>query len=102
MPEEGQGEEVFTLPPSLSIQCCDIYKGRLGGAPWVLDTERELDTDVDVASDLDELGELDGLLGGVLEVVDGEDFEAGLVDLERYGCVSKLAVDGPRGRGRED
>ena len=46
-----------------------------------LDTERELDTDVDVASDLDELGELDGLLGGVLEVVDGENLEAGFVDL---------------------
>lgn len=46
-----------------------------------LDTERELDADIDVAGDLDEFGELDGLLGGVLEVVDGEDLEAGFVDL---------------------
>ena len=46
-----------------------------------LDTEREFNTDVDVAGDLDELGELNGLLGGVLEVVDGENLETGFVDL---------------------
>lgn len=46
-----------------------------------LDTEGELDADVDLAGHLDDLGELDGLLGGVLEVFDGEDLQAGLVDL---------------------
>lgn len=45
-----------------------------------LDTQGELDTDVDVAGHLDDLGELDGLLSGGLEVLDGEDLQAGLVD----------------------
>lgn len=50
-----------------------------------LDAEGELDANVDLAGHLDDLGELDGLLGGVLEVLDGEDLQAGLVDLEG-GC----------------
>ena len=45
-----------------------------------LDTQGELNTDIDIAGHLDDLGELDGLLGGVLEVLDGEDLQAGLVD----------------------
>lgn len=49
-----------------------------------LDSEGELDTDVDLAGHLDDLGELHGLFGGVLEVLDGEDLEAGLVDLGRW------------------
>lgn len=47
-----------------------------------LDSKGELDADVDLAGHLDDLGELDGLFGGVLEVLDGEDLQAGLVDLE--------------------
>ena len=47
-----------------------------------LDAEGELNTDIDVAGHLDNLGELDRLLSGVLEVLDGEDLKAGLVDLE--------------------
>jgi hypothetical protein len=52
-----------------------------------LDAEGELNTDIDVAGHLDNLGELDRLLSGVLEVLDGEDLKAGLVDLEinRFG-----------------
>lgn len=46
-----------------------------------LDSKGELDADVDLAGHLNDLGELDGLLGGVLEVLDGEDLQAGLVDL---------------------
>jgi hypothetical protein len=45
-----------------------------------LNTQGELDTDIDLAGHLDDLGELDGLLGSVLEVFNGEDFQAGLVD----------------------
>lgn len=48
-----------------------------------LDAEGELNTDVDLAGHLDDLGELDGLLSGVLEILDGEDLKAGLVDLEK-------------------
>lgn len=48
-----------------------------------LDAQGELDTDVDLTGHLDDLGELDGLLSGVLEVLDGEDLKAGLVDLEK-------------------
>lgn len=51
--------------------------------PHALDTKSELDADVDVAGHLDDLGELDGLLSGVLEILDGEDLKAGLVDLEK-------------------
>jgi hypothetical protein len=46
-----------------------------------LDTKGEFDTNVDVACHLDHLGELNRLLRGSLEVVDGEDLETGLVDL---------------------
>jgi hypothetical protein len=56
-----------------------------------LDSEGELDADVDVTGHLDDLGELDGLLGGGLEVLDGEDLEAGLVDLwveKRLACCA--------------
>lgn len=49
---------------------------------YPLDAEGELNTDVDLAGHLDDLGELDGLLGSALEVLDGEDLESGLVDLE--------------------
>lgn len=49
----------------------------------LLDSQGELDTDIDVTGHLDDLGELDRLLGGVLEVLHGEDLEAGLVDLEK-------------------
>lgn len=48
---------------------------------WSLDTESEFHANVNFAGHLDNLRELDGLLGGVLEVLDGEDLEAGLVDL---------------------
>ena len=51
-----------------------------------LDAEGELNTDVDLTRHLDDLGELDGFLSGVLEVFDGEDLKAGLVDLESRGC----------------
>lgn len=51
-----------------------------------LDAESELDADVDLAGHLHHLGELDGLLGGVLEVLDGEDLQAGLVDLGKELC----------------
>ena len=46
-----------------------------------LNTEGEFDADVNVARHLDDLGELDRLLGGGLQVVDGEDLEAGVVKL---------------------
>lgn len=46
-----------------------------------LDTEGELDSDVNIPSHLDDLGELDRLLGGALEVLDGEDLQARVVDL---------------------
>lgn len=46
-----------------------------------LNTEGEFDADVNVARHLDDLGELDGLLGGGLQIVDGEDLKAGVVDL---------------------
>lgn len=45
-----------------------------------LDTEGELDTDVDVTGHLNNLGELDRLLSSSLEVLDGEDLQARLVD----------------------
>lgn len=48
---------------------------------WCLDTEGELDANVNVPSHLDDLGELDRLLGGALEVLDGEDLQARVVDL---------------------
>lgn len=47
-----------------------------------LDSKGELDADVDLAGHLDDLGELDGLFGSALEVLNGEDLQAGLVDLE--------------------
>ena len=73
-------EEVFIgLRPPLVNETC-LKWGEDRGCQ-LLDTERELNTDIDVAGDLDEFGELDGLLGGVLEVVDSEDLEARLVDL---------------------
>ena len=46
-----------------------------------LDTKRELDANVDVSCHLDNLGELYTLLRSILKVVDGEDLEAGFVDL---------------------
>jgi len=46
-----------------------------------LNTKGELDADVDVAGHLDDLGELHRLLGGSLQIVDGEDLEAGVVEL---------------------
>mgnify|MGYP007076151788 FL=1 len=68
------------LLPTLSII---ITKG----VNTPLDAEGELNTDIDVAGHLDNLGELNRLLSGVLEVLDGEDLKAGLVDLEinRFG-----------------
>jgi hypothetical protein len=51
-----------------------------------LDSKGELDTNIDLTGHLDNLGELDGLLGGVLEVLDGEDLQAGLVDLGKELC----------------
>lgn len=47
-----------------------------------LDTEGELDADINVARHLDDLGKLNRLLGRGLEVIDGEDFETGFVDLD--------------------
>lgn len=38
-------------------------------------------TQIDLTGHLDDLGELDRLLGGVLEVLHGEDLKTGLVDL---------------------
>lgn len=49
-----------------------------------LNTKGELDADVDVAGHLDDLGELHRLLGGSLQVIDGEDLEAGVVEL--FAC----------------
>lgn len=46
-----------------------------------LDTECELHTHVDLAGHFDHLRELHGLLGSALKVFDGEDLEAGFVDL---------------------
>jgi hypothetical protein len=46
-----------------------------------LETESEFDADINVAGHLDDLGELDRLLGGGLQIVDGEDLEAGVVEL---------------------
>jgi len=43
----------------------------------------ELDANVDITRLLDNLRELHGLCGGVLQVVDGEDLEAGVVDLDK-------------------
>jgi hypothetical protein len=43
---------------------------------WSLNTKSELDANVNVTGHLHDLGELDRLLGGGLEVVDGEDLEA--------------------------
>lgn len=45
-----------------------------------LDTQSELNTDIDVTSHLHNLGELHRLLSGVLEVLNGEDLQARLVD----------------------
>lgn len=47
-----------------------------------LDTKGELHTDVNLTGHLDHLRELDRLLSGALEIFNGEDLEAGLVDLE--------------------
>jgi hypothetical protein len=55
-----------------------------------LDTEVELDANVDVAGHLYNFGELDGLLGCGLQIVDREDFKTRLVDLEF--CVSRIAA----------
>lgn len=61
-----------------------------------LDTERELHTHVDLAGHLDHLRELDGLLGSTLEVFNGEDLEAGVVDLSQLAywlvCSCKSAT----------
>jgi hypothetical protein len=46
-----------------------------------LNTKGELDTNVDITGHLDHLGELDRLLSRGLEVVNGEDLEAGVVEL---------------------
>lgn len=46
-----------------------------------LDAQGELNADIDLTGHLDDLGELDRLLGGVLEVLHGEDLKTGLVDL---------------------
>ena len=47
-----------------------------------LDSKCELDPDVDITCHFHDLGELHRFLGCGLQVVDGEDLEAGLVDLE--------------------
>lgn len=53
---------------------------------WNLDTKSELNTDIDLASQLDDLGELNRLLGSALEILNGEDLEARVVELQRqYG-----------------
>lgn len=54
----------------------------LTGSWNLLDTQGELNTDIDLAGHLDDLGELDGLLSSALEVLNGEDLQARLVDLE--------------------
>jgi hypothetical protein len=46
-----------------------------------LNTKGELDTNIDITRHLDDLGELDRLLSRGLEVVDGEDLEARVVEL---------------------
>jgi len=43
-------------------------------------SEGKLDTDIDIAGHFDHLRELDGLLGGSLEVLEREDLEAGVGD----------------------
>lgn len=55
-----------------------------------LDTERELDSNIDVASQLDDLGELDRLLSGVLEILNGEDLKTRVVDL-RWVLVKRTS-----------
>lgn len=46
-----------------------------------LDAQSELDTNIDLTGHLDDLGELNRLLGSVLEVLNGEDLQSRLVDL---------------------
>lgn len=58
-----------------------------------LNTKSELDANVDVARHLDDLGELHRLLGGGLQVIDGEDLEAGVVELDGVLAVSKHNFD---------
>jgi hypothetical protein len=53
-----------------------------------LDAQGELNTDIDLTGHLDDLGELDRLLGGVLEVLDGEDLKTGLVDLSNIISIA--------------
>lgn len=46
-----------------------------------LNTKGEFNADINVSGHLDDLGELDGLLGGDLEILNGEDLEARFADL---------------------
>ena len=46
-----------------------------------LNTKGEFNADINVSGHLDDLGELDGLLGGNLEILNGEDLEARFADL---------------------
>jgi len=49
-----------------------------------LDAQGELNADIDLTGHLDDLGELDRLLGGILEVLHGEDLKTRLVDLKQH------------------
>lgn len=58
-----------------------------------LNTKSELDANIDVAGHLNDLGELHRLLGGGLQVIDGEDLEAGVVELGSVLAVSLHSFD---------
>jgi hypothetical protein len=53
--------------------------------PGGSDTKRKLHADVNLARHLDNLGEIHDLLGSFLQICDGEDLEAGIVDLDKSG-----------------
>lgn len=53
-----------------------------------LDTKGEFYANIDVAGHFDDLAELDRLLGSLLEIINGEDLEARLVDLFLFVHVS--------------
>jgi hypothetical protein len=64
-----------------SIGLGDLSAGEGVPVERRLNTESEFDADINVAGHLDDLGELDRLLGSGLQIVDGEDLEAGVVEL---------------------
>ena len=53
-----------------------------------LNSQTELDTNIDITRLLDDLGELHRLVGGLLQVVDGEDLETRVADLGNVSILS--------------